>query len=591
VSTPETATTTWGPRALAAAALCGPLWPTSFVLQQASFGRLLLVVVALGVAADLVPVRGRVARPAWAIAALMAVLGALAGWTVLNAVLFGCLCGGDAQGFAELVLLIGLAGTVGLYAPPRWLLVIFGAAVAGVSAGGLLALAGVRDLHAAVYQPSESISRLEGVYGNPNSLGYALALALPGAAATVVRTAGWRRWAAVAVTALLGGLLFATYSRGSLLAAVAGAAVAVAVALPRRPPRSVLIVVGAGVPLLAAAFVASPFYKSKRLQADFGAARIENTSGLDYSGWSTAALGPVRAAGARLSNPPGSTDLAVQAPRAGQGVNYDLGQAFGDAQSTWGFEVAAVNSARPVPVRWGIYDDQGAIVDRGLIRAGPRPSPVVARFTSRLDRRYLTFVWSDAPGAFRLSRVHVTERRRTSHSASVRPVSTKLLGSSARALAKYERDYEGSRRAALRMALNAFAAHPVQGLGLERFHDYSAHHGRFGALATHDTYAQVLSELGLVGALLVLGAAAIVAFSLWRGRPPPLHRALLAGTIVTGAVNLVFINGLSAPGNAMPLALATGLAAASAGEPPSWWPHALNRAGTRRTRAYARRRV
>jgi O-antigen ligase len=575
MTTPEqTVTTTWGPRALALAALCGPLWPTSFMLQQASVGRLLLVAVALGIAVDLVPVRGRIDRPAWAMAALMAALGALAGWTVLNAVLFGCLCGGVGQGFVEFVMLIGLAGLVGLYAPQRWLLVVFGAAVAGVSTGGLLALMGVRDLHAAVYQPSESISRLEGVYGNPNFLGYALALALPASAAFVVRTPGWRRWAAVAVTALLGGLLFATYSRGSLLAAAAGVAVAVAVALPRRPPRSVVIAVGLGVPLLAAAFVVSPFYKSKRLQADFGAAQVQDAGAIDRSGWATAAVGPLRLGG---SNPSGSTDLIVQALQAGQGASYALGKAFDDGRATWSFSVVAVGSAKPVPVGWAVVDDRGATLDDGLVQAGSRASSATARFTSRLDRRYLTFVWADAPGAFRMSRVHVTERRTARQHASVRPVPTKLLGSSALALADHERDYEGSRRAAMRMALDAFATHPVQGLGLQQFHSYAARHGRFGALATHNTYTQVLSELGLIGALLLLVAAAIVVLSLWRGRPPPLLRAMLLGTVVTGTVNLVFINGLSSPGNAMPLVVATGFAAAWAGEPPSWWPRGWTR--------------
>ncbi len=584
MSTPEQAvTTTWGPRALALAALCGPLWPTSFVLAQASIGRLLLITVALGVAVDLVALRGRIARPAWAAAALMAALGALAGWTVLNAMLFGCLCGGVGQGFAELVVLTGLAGLVGLYAPPRWLLMIFGAAVAGVLAGGLLALIGIRDLHADVYVASESVSRLEGVYGNPNFLSYALALALPATAAAIVRTPGWRRWAAIAIAALLGGLIFATYSRGSLLAAAAGVMVAVAVALPRRPPRSVVIAVGVGVPLLAAAFLVSPFYKSKRLQADFGAANVQNASGIDHSGWSTLAVGPVRLSGARLSNPPRSTDLVVQTQQAGQGATYTLGRAVHDARSAWTFSVVAVGSATPVSVGWAVLDDLGATLDRGLVHAGSRARQAAARFTSRRDRRYVTFVWTESPGAFRMSRVQVTERQKTG--TAVRGVPTKLLGSVADTLADHERNYEGSRRAALRMALDAFAAHPVQGLGVQQFHGYAAKHGRFGELATHNTYAQVLAELGLIGTVLLLVAAVILVLSLWRGRPPPLLRATLVGTVVAGTVNLVFINGLAAPGNAMPLVLAVGFAAAWAGEPPSWWPHRWARMPRRRDKA------
>jgi O-antigen ligase len=582
-TTEQTTTPTWGPRALALAALCGPLWPTSFVIQQASVGRLLLIAVALGVVVDLVAVRGRIARPVWAAAALMAALSALAGWTVLNAMLFGCLCDGVAQGFAELVVLTGLAGLVGLYAPPRWMVVVLGAAVAGVMAGGLLALIGVRDLHADVYVPSDSVSRLEGVYGNPNFLAYALALALPVTAAAIVRAPGWRRWAAIAVTALLGGLLFATYSRGSLLAAAAGAMVAVAVALPRRPPRSVVIAVGVGVPLLAAAFLVSPFYKSKRLEADFGATNVEKASGIDHSGWSTLAVGPVRRSGARMSNPPGSTDLVVQAQQAGQGVAYSLGGAVANARSTWAFTVVAVGAATPVSVGWAVADDLGATLDHGLVRAGSRARTAAARFTSRRDRRYLTFVWTETPGTLRISRVQLTDRRTTG--TAVRGVPTKLLGSIADTLADHERSYEGSRRAALRMALDVFAAHPVQGLGLQQFHSYAAEHSRFGELATHNTYAQVLAELGLVGTLLLLAAAAILVLSLWRGRPPPLLRAVLIGTVVSGAINLVFVNGLAAPGNAMPLVLVVGFATAWAGEPPAWWPRRLVRMPRRRDKA------
>ena len=135
------------------------------------------------------------------------------------------------------------------------------------------------------------------------------------------------------------------------------------------------------------------------------------------------------------------------------------------------------------------------------------------------------------------------------------------------------------------MALDAFASHPVQGLGLQQFHSYAAEHSRFGELATHNTYAQVLAELGLIGTLLLLVSAAILVLSLWRGRPPPLLRATLVGTVVAGTVNLVFINGLSAPGNAMPLVLAVGFAAAWAGEPPSWWPRHLARMPRRRDKA------
>ena len=221
--------------------------------------------------------------------------------------------------------------------------------------------------------PSDSVSRLEGVYGNPNFLGYALALALPATAAAIVRAPGWRRWAAIAVTALLGGLLFATYSRGSLLAAAAGAVVAA----PSRylaghrdrwssPSAS-------ACPCSQPAFLVSPFYKSKRLEADFGATNVQNASGIDHSGWSTLAVGPVRH---RERGCPTRRDRQTWSSRPSRQVKAPPTPWAGRSRRR------AVRPGRsrswpwapptPVSVGWAVADDRGTTLDRGLVRAGSR---------------------------------------------------------------------------------------------------------------------------------------------------------------------------------------------------------------------------
>jgi O-antigen ligase len=554
-------------------------------VQQVTIGRMLLVLVAAGIVVDLAPSRGRVERPAWAVAALMAILGALLAWTILNAATVGCFCG-TAQGFGELVVLIGLAGVVGLYASPRWLLVVLGAGTLGVLAGGLLAAVGLKDLHAAVYAASGSADRLDGVYGNPNSLGYALALGLPAACAAIIPR-GRTRWAAAAVTAVLLVLLVLTYSRGSLLAAAAGIAAVVLLSPLNRLSRRQTVVAAVALPALVALLFVSPFYKSKRLDADFGGALAQSAADVDRSGWTTAAEGPI-AGGGVLTNPPGSDALRLLARRPGQGVAFFLTHAFGDARTEWRLTLTAAGR-EPADVDWAVKDLRDGTVAQGVAHVRPgTPVRVVARFASRLDHDYATGLWTRSPATLTIDDVQVSEHRPGSP-VSTRPISTRLLGSAQRAMSDAEDRFTDSRGAALRMALDAFADYPVQGVGVDQFSRYSlAHEPRYGALPTHDSYAQILAELGLLG-LLPLVAAAALLLDVLRRLPPglggsPWPRAALLGTIVAGAVNLVFINGLAAPGNAMPLLLAIGFAVALAGEPPSWWRR-VSRAAPGRRRA------
>ncbi len=571
--------TAWGPRVLVLVALAGPLWASSWGPAQLTVGRVLLLVLAAAVAVDLVPVRGRLPRPAWAVAGLVGALGALLAWSVVSGALWGAFSGGVAQGFGELVVLTGLVGVVGLYAAPRQALMAVGAATLGVLAGGLLAAAGVKDLHAAAYAASASVSRLDGVYGNANFLGTALALALPAAAAAALRWRGRARIAAGVTALALLGLLLATFSRGALLAAAIGVPVALVLASRWRPSRRTTIAVAVVVPLVAALLIASPFYRSQRITADFGSERVTSVADVDRSGWFTGRSGPVRVAGATLSNPPGTAALRVDAARPGQGVSLDLGEAFGTARAGWSFTAARGEPGAPLTLRWrvestdsapggpGVEITDGTPVAEGTVVAGATPRPVDARFASAEGTRYVLYAWTPQAGPFVLDDVRLFEHRPETVGGT-RPLPTELLGPAPDALRDAQGLYERSRWAGVRLAGEGFLAQPVRGLGLGMFPAYADRHGRYGPLPTHNAYAQVVAELGLIGLIALVAAITTLVAALRRGRPPVLLRAAIVGTLVTGAVVLLFINGLSSPGMMMPLVVAIGLSVAWAGPRP-----------------------
>lgn len=560
-------TTAWGPRVLLAAALAGPLWPTYVgSLERLTVGRILLVLLALAVLRDFVVTRGGRTRPPWAVGALLAPLVALALWTGLSAVLWGQATAGVAQGFAELVALVGLTAVVGSYASSRWALATLGAAAAGVLAGAALAAADVRDLHAAVYAASDSVGRLEGVYGNPNFLGFAIALALPAVIVGVVRLRGPRRWVALLATAALIVMLLETFSRGSLLAAAFGAPVALWLALRRRPPRRVAVIAGLVVPIVAAAVILSPHYRDQREQANFGPAATTKQAATKQAGppgdWSSTAAGPITVAGAVLGNPP-PRGMVVVPDRSGQGVHGTIGRAQSDARAGLRFSVLAQTRA---PVHWRV-DGPTRPVARGTVVVDQTPQVVRAAFPAHRGERYRAFFWIDRVVAFAVLDMTLSERR-PGEATTTRPVST-VLPDPSPDTAALEADYNRSRWSAARLALAAWTDHPLRGTGLGRFPAYAAAHDRFGPIPTHNTYLQVLAELGLLGALLLAAAIAVVVLSLRGGRSPAPLRAVLVGTITAGAVNLLFINGLAAPGTAMPLILALGFAAAWAGPAPA----------------------
>lgn len=430
-SAPADATpTALAPIALAITAALGPLWGTWFGVQQLAVGRLCLVALAVCIALDLRRRPLSTLRPWLGVARLGGGLILLLLWTGLSAATWGCFCSGSTQGFADLVAFTVLASVIALYITPKQALVALAAAMAGVLVAGLLSVVGLRDLHANAYVEGSSVARLEGVYGNSNFLGFALALGVPVAVLGVLRLSGTQRLLAVGATVALIVPLYMTFSRGSLIAASFGVSAVLWVDLTLRYGRGRVFdvrtaAIAAILPLLTMALVTTPFYKDQRVRADFGA--------------------------------------QVDAPATG-------GQT-----------------------------------------PGGQPAG------------------------------HSGTRKEELHAV--------------------EGEYVESRTEGLRLAAQAFSEQPVRGIGMDSFPAYSDEHADFGELPTHNTYAQVLAELGGVGILLFAFTGISVLVSLVRGRSPVPLRAAIAGVLAVGVVNFVFINGLASTGMVMPLALAMAFAA------------------------------
>lgn len=568
LDTDETTDRLFGPWALAITAAAGPLWPTWIGVQQLQVGRLLVVLVAIGVAFDLLAGRARPMRPRWAAAWLLLAVGALVAWTGLSAATRGCFCGGAPQGQLDALLLLAVASVVMLYAPPRLALVVVACSVAGIAVAGLLALGDIRDLHANVYTPSASSDRLEGVYGNPNYLGYALALAVPATAVGTVLLRGPRRWITALVGALCLALLVDTYSRGALLSAGVGGGAALLLTIRwLRRPRT-LIATAVAIPLLLGALIASPFYRDQRVKADFGS-RVDNVARVDYSGWDTNTVGPIHVAGGRLSNPPGTKVLRLTADTAFQGAKQTFSRAFTQGRWTWTLDVSSPAEARRAYLHWQVRRDAGpaAATGRVAVGAGRDPGPIAITYDGRPAEWLYLVLWVDRPTVVDIQSL-VTQGQ-GDEPAEHRTVGLRLLGTSVAALHDVEGEYVESRTTALRLAGRAFRSSPVLGIGMGAFPVYADEHADFGKLPTHNAYAQVAAELGAVGIALLLVTAAAFVLAIVRGRHPPALRAFAVATAICGAANLVFINGLSAPGNMMPLLLALAVGVGWVGDPPA----------------------
>jgi O-antigen ligase len=125
-----------------------------------------------------------------------------------------------------------------------------------------------------------------------------------------------------------------------------------------------------------------------------------------------------------------------------------------------------------------------------------------------------------------------------------------------------EAKFVQSRRDVLGDAYDAFTSAPILGIGWERFPSFASKRHPDGAGATHNEYARIAAETGLLGvlALLVMISGALRgAFEL----SDRSMRVAVGAMLLTGAVSLLFINGLVTPAAGLLLAVATGLAASS----------------------------
>ena len=140
---------------------------------------------------------------------------------------------------------------------------------------------------------------------------------------------------------------------------------------------------------------------------------------------------------------------------------------------------------------------------------------------------------------------------------STSQLATKLLGPSS-TNSDVEHRYVEARRQGVELAIDAFASDPLTGIGWERFPSYADEHGDYGAVPTHDEYVRFAAELGILGILPFVVAAVLAILGLREIRDDRLRWAVI-GVIATGAVGLLFVNGLERASGAIPLAVALGI--------------------------------
>jgi O-antigen ligase len=547
-------------------ALAAPVWGITLRPHGLTVGRALILLAAVLLAIDWYRAPRPRARLPRAVRLLIFGIVALWVWTAANAETWGCgSCGGDLYSLSELAALCVLAAVTCSLEPKLRSAVVL-AVLAGGSLEAALALAGVHGLTPGTADTSAVQGRLAGTFGNPNELGIALAFAVPAGLASLRLQP--RRWRPAIISAILVVVvaLMLTLSRSGLLAAAAGVAVVLVLAQPPRSWRwrgliaglvTVAAVIGIGYPLFTALrehAESSPINPSLRSR--------------DRSGWDGTQVGMVPTGGAGLANS-AAGELDVQTPRAGQGVSHSIGAAGAKGLYELTFD------ARTVGGRYGInYGLEDGISLNGPVVKGAMLSPRWRRLSVRwrptANSSHAVFsVWSTAPATgFVLRDVEVAARSRGAAAASRFALDPRLKGSVYDELVAEQRALQSrdisSRLFAAHASLSAFGAEPLHGIGWGRFAAYSSTHGSYGRLPTHDEYLRFLAELGAIGVLLLGFVGGFCAVAAWKGPRDELGLAVV-GLLVTGAVGLLFINGLVAPTVMMPLALAAALVCARAG--------------------------
>jgi hypothetical protein len=548
------------PLALGIAALLGPFWSTAAPgAASATVGRCLLAGVALALAVDLIRRRDRsrlVIRAVWP---LFAAVAGLLAWIALNAATWGCNCAGSLGGVAELGMACVLAAAVCTLDPPRGPAILMCAA-AGVGVGALLAAAGLKDLNSALVGPEDLDDRLDGVYGNANFLAYALAFSLPTLVASVFWSRRVVRAAAVAGLAAVAALLALTFSRGGILAATLGGFAAAGLAAPPGR-RSKLVAAVALLAFVAAGALIYPLFAEQRTQANFGQAPQASGALQDRSGWDPRAQGVIPEGDASLSND-GSEVLTVSTTTPGQGASYPIGAVEANDPLVLTFEARSQRDR--LDLSYALEDNlrgNGPVVRRTPVSSEWKSLRLRWRPTATSPEARIYFWQTTGASAFQLRNVRVRAPEDGAGGRDI-PVAMQLAGppsatSEKQGFEREEERYIESRLAGLELSASAFLEHPVRGIGWERFPEFAQQREEFGRLPTHNEYARILAELGLVGVALFVALVAVVITGGLTRRDRRL-RVIGAGMLVTGGVGLLFVNGLAISSASLPLALAAG---------------------------------
>ncbi|MDQ3678651.1 MAG: O-antigen ligase family protein [Actinomycetota bacterium] len=547
-------------------ALSGPIWnvvvvPTPEV--SLTFGRLLVVLSALLLALDLRRAprpRPVVPRLVWL---LLAGLGAVWTWVAVNMMVWGCRCAGEFAGLSELLAVTVLAVFAATFEPRLRPAMVF-AVVAGAFLASALTLGGIEGLSPGARNDATVHRRVGGPYGNPNYLGFALAFALP-AILAIYRSCDARvRLLLAAALGAVTTVLLLSFSRGSLLAALAGAVIVLVLQREQGQARWRMIV-GIGVALVAGIF-AYPFFVELRRDATtpgFDAA----ARAVDRSGWDARAQGLIEGGPATMVNPsPGV--LEVRLSRPNQGVSRAFGTADAGGRYELRFEARTTSGSQEL--RYALEDN--------LLGNGP------ARAVTQLDTRWraLRLSWSPAaasPNArvyiygastaagYQIRNV-VTTLQPPGAAPRLMSLSARLQGSDHARLEAGRREVEereiDSRRVGIALSWEAFTSQPIRGIGWGRFNELADARTQYGRLPTHNEYLRFLTELGAVGTLLLLLVVAMIGAAVRRTSRDAVGLALL-GMLTTGGIGLVFINGLVSTSVAIPLALAAAAACARSG--------------------------
>jgi len=548
--------------ALALAALLGSFWSTSLPgAPSVTVGRGLLLAVVVALVYDLARGPEATRRLIHGIGPLVAALAGLLGWIAASALGWGCNCAGSLGGAAEFALACALAAAVCILDVRRAPLIML-AAAGGVLLGGARAAVGFDELSSPLVSAEDADDRLDGVYGNANLLAYALAFSVPALVATCVRTAGRTRAAVIGVLVGTAVLLALTYSRSGILAAVLGGIAAAALAA--RTQRRAVLVVGVGLATFAIAAAALyPVFQEQRTRAGFSSEARAAQQTPDRSGWDPRAQGLIPSGNAELSND-GPGVLAVRSAARGRGASFPLGRFRSDERVTVNLEVRAVGTPRLVYI--GLEDNlraNGPAVREA--RAADEWDGVRVSWTptgESPDARI--YLWQNTgPGTFQVRDIRVRSLDGGEPSQVVH-VPLRLGGSPpADDVAEAtEQRFVESRLDGLKLSFDAFRENPIRGIGWETFPAFADERDEWGPIPTHNEYARILAELGLVGALLFLVLVAVIASAL-AVAPRGYVRAIAGGMLVTGAVGLFFTNGLGVSSASLPLAIAVGVLVAT----------------------------